>query len=85
MVSSHFMPTDQIVSLLIQERDKLNEAIEVLQGTKRRGRSAKNPIGLVSSEVSSNGNRGRKFTAAQRRAQAKRMKAYWAAKKKATK
>jgi hypothetical protein len=34
-----WMPTDQIVALLITERDKLNRAIEALQGpTKRRGR-----------------------------------------------
>jgi hypothetical protein len=32
------MPTEQILALLIQERDKLNRAIEALQGpTKRRG------------------------------------------------
>jgi hypothetical protein len=37
------MPTEQIVALLIAERDKLNRAIEVLQGpTKRRGRPPKN-------------------------------------------
>jgi hypothetical protein len=28
------MPTDHIVALLITERDKLNRAIEALQGTK---------------------------------------------------
>ena len=28
------MPTDHIVALLIAERDKLNNAIEALQGTK---------------------------------------------------
>jgi hypothetical protein len=28
------MPTDHIVALLIAERDKLNRAIEALQGTK---------------------------------------------------
>jgi hypothetical protein len=33
------MPTEQIVALLIAERDKLNRAIEALQGSiKRRGR-----------------------------------------------
>ena len=36
------MPTEHIVSLLIQERDKLNRAIEALQGPiKRRGRPPK--------------------------------------------
>jgi hypothetical protein len=39
-----WMPTDQILSLLLAERDKLNRAIEALQGpTKRRGRLPKNP------------------------------------------
>jgi hypothetical protein len=39
------MPTDQIVALLIAERDKLDRAIQALQdgGAKRRGRSPKNP------------------------------------------
>jgi hypothetical protein len=39
------MPTDQIVALLIAERDKLDRAIQILQdgGTKRRGRPPKNP------------------------------------------
>jgi hypothetical protein len=39
------MPTDQIVALLIAERDKLDRAIHVLQdgGAKRRGRPPKNP------------------------------------------
>jgi hypothetical protein len=38
------MPTEQILTLLIAERDKLNRAIEALQGpTKRRGRPPKNP------------------------------------------
>src|SRR5258706_4668044 len=39
------MPTDQIVALLIAERDRLDRAIHVLQGggAKRRGRPPKNP------------------------------------------
>jgi hypothetical protein len=78
------MPTDQILTLLVQERDKLNRATEVLQGTKRRGRPPKNPLAVpVAIE---NGNRKtRTFSAAQRKKQAARMKAYWAAKKKAEK
>ena len=82
------MPTDQILVLLIQERDKLNHAIEVLRGTKRRGRP---PRSIAA--VSSNGatptmpavkKSSRKFTAAQRKQQAERMKAYWAKKRKQT-
>jgi hypothetical protein len=38
------MPTEQILALLIAERDKLSRAIEALQGpTKRIGRPPKNP------------------------------------------
>jgi hypothetical protein len=78
------MPTEQILTLLLQERDKLNRAIEVLQGTKRRGRPPKNPLAVVAS--TENGNKKtRTFSAAQRKKQAARMKAYWAAKKKAEK
>jgi hypothetical protein len=37
------MPTEHILSLLIQERDRLNRAIEALQGpVRRRGRPPKN-------------------------------------------
>jgi len=74
------MPTEQILTLLIQERDKLNRAIEVLQGTKRRGRPPQNPLAVP--PVTENGHkRTRKFSVAQRKKQAARMKAYWAAKK----
>jgi len=34
VIRSRRMPTEHIVALLIQERDKLNRAIEALQGTK---------------------------------------------------
>jgi hypothetical protein len=76
------MLTDHIIALLIAERDKLNRAIEALGGTikKRRGRPPKNPIAAVVSAAPKR--KKRKFTAAQRKAQAARMKAYWAAKRK---
>jgi hypothetical protein len=67
------MPTDHIIALLIAERDKLNVAIEALQGSKRRGRPAGSPTPKRKKRV---------FTAAQRKQQANRMKAYWAAKNK---
>jgi hypothetical protein len=81
------MPTEHILALLVAERDKLNRAIEALQGpTPRRGRPAKNPLqvatALETAQPATNGRR--KFTAAQRKHQAERMKAYWAAKKKAS-
>jgi hypothetical protein len=80
------MPTEHIVALLIQERDKLNRAIEVLQGAKRRGRPPKNPLTITSNGAGRAGKKTtRKFSAAQRKKQAERMKAYWAAKKKTAK
>jgi hypothetical protein len=80
------MPTDHIVALLIAERDRLNRAIEVLQGpTKRRGRPPKNPLtaSVAPAAEAAPPRKKRTFTAAQRKEQAARMKKYWAAKKKA--
>ena len=82
------MLTEQIVGLLIAERDKLNKAIEALQGpTKRMGRPPKNALPTPTSQESAQPakKRHRKFTAAQRKQQAERMKAFWAAKKAASK
>jgi hypothetical protein len=82
------MPTEHIVALLIQERDKLNRAIEALQGPlKRRGRPPKNPLAAsvaVTAEPAP-AKKKRIFSAAQRKQQAAKMKAYWAAKKAAGK
>jgi hypothetical protein len=80
------MPTEHILALLIQERDKLNRAIELLQGTKRRGRPPKNlGAGMFHTPHSSQAvkpkKKARTFTPAQRKAQAARMRAYWAAKR----
>ena len=76
------MPTEHILALLIQERDKLNRAIEVLQGpVKRQGR----PAMSVSAAGAVTPKKKRTFSAAQRKKQAERMKAYWAAKRKAAK
>jgi len=75
------MPTEHIISLLIAERDKLNRAIDTLQGSaKRRGRPPKDhsPMGALEIPVP----KKKRRTAAQRKAQAERMKAYWAAKRK---
>jgi hypothetical protein len=88
------MPTESIIALLIAERDKLSRAIEALQGpTKRRGRPPKNPLLIATAptaapEPKSAGpapakRKGRRFTAAQRKAFGERMKKYWAAKRKA--
>ena len=73
------MPTEQILALLIQERDRLSRAIEALQGTvTRRGRPPKS-VSAISEEAP---RKKRKFTPAQRKKQAERMRAYWAAKRK---
>jgi hypothetical protein len=73
------MPTEHIVALLIAERDKLNRAIEVLQGSaKRRGRPPQNPLTAMAAPVK----KRKRQSAARRKAQAERMKAYWAAKRK---
>lgn len=78
-----------ILQLLIAEREKLDRAIAALggSGVKRRGR----PPGSKNAVVTANGaspapaRKKRVFTAAQRKQQAQRMKAFWAAKKKAAK
>ena len=76
------MPIDQILALLISERDKVNRAIEALQGSaKRRGRPAKDPFAAITPATTPAPKRKRR-SAAQRKAQAERMKAYWATKQK---
>jgi hypothetical protein len=84
------MLTEQILALLVAERDKLNRAIEALEGTtKRRGRPPKNPLAAASVAAASYAapaprkKRGRTFSVAQRKAAAERMRLRWAAKKKA--
>jgi hypothetical protein len=80
------MATDQILALLTAERDKLNRAIEALQGpTKKRGRPPKNPLlAALATRAAPKTRKGRKpMSAAQRKAQGLRMKAYWAKRKKA--
>jgi hypothetical protein len=81
--------TNEIVTALTAERDRLNAAIAALTGpTKRRGRPPKS-----ASHASMNGvttptpapvkKKTRVFSAAQRKKQADRMRKYWAAKKRA--
>jgi hypothetical protein len=86
------MPTEQIVSLLIAERDRLTRAIEALQGpTKRRGRPPKNPFAFVAgtapaaSAPAAREGRRRPRTAAQKKAQSERMRKYWAERRKQSK
>lgn len=76
------MPTDHILALLIAERDKLNRAIETLSGPiRRRGRPPKS-LATLSTDGAAPTPKRRPRTAAQRKAQAARMKLYWAARKK---
>ena len=73
------MQTEQILALLVAERDRLNRAIEALGGpAKRRGR----PPASATVEGGPKPKGRRTFTAAQRKAQAEKMRAYWAAKRK---
>ena len=72
------MPIDQIIALLTGERDRLTRALEALQGpTKRRGRPPKSAPSAAAPEK-----KRRRRTAAQRKAQAQRMRDFWAKKRK---
>ena len=76
------MPIDQILSLLIAERDKLNRVIEALQGpAKRMGRPPKNPMAASAAPKKRSPQKSAAQIARDKAASA-RMKAYWAAKRK---
>ena len=86
------MGIDHILALLVAERDKLNRAIAELGGTvtKRRGRPPKNPLAVPIAAANLAPpvpkTRGRKkMSAAQRKAQSLKMKAYWAKRRKQSK
>jgi len=74
------MPTEHIVALLLAEREKIDRAIEALQGPKRRGRPPKNPLAAVATAPATKKRKG--LSPAKRKAQSERMKAYWAKRKK---
>jgi hypothetical protein len=77
------MPSDHIVAMLVAERDRLSRAIEALQGpAKRRGRPPKSALASFAAPAPAKKKGRRTFTAAQRKAQALKMKAYWAKRKK---
>jgi hypothetical protein len=80
------MAIEQILSLLKAEHDRLSRAINALEGSaKRVGRAPRQLTSPKSDEAAppapAKKRKGR--TAAQRKAQAERMKAYWAKRKKA--
>ncbi len=73
------------LQLLIEERDRLNRAIEILGGTvpKRRGRP---PGSKNAPKAAKKAKRSRpKMSAAQKKKVSERMKKYWAARGKAAK
>lgn len=77
------MNTEQILALLISERDKLNRAIEALGvPLKRRGRPPKNPLAAVLAAPVETASKRNGLSPAKRKAQSERMKAYWAKRKK---
>jgi hypothetical protein len=72
------MPTDHILALLVDERDKLNRAIEALQGpTKKPAATA--------TELTATAPKKRHVSAAARRRMAEGQKKRWAAMKAASK
>ena len=83
------MATDHIVSLLIAERDKLDRAIEALQGTAATRKPVASAEAPASAPVTEEAaapkarKKRRPLTAAQRKAHKVRMQEYWAAKRKA--
>jgi len=78
------MPTEQILGILIAEREKLTRAIEALQGPiKRRGRPPKVAVNGVQAAPGFTERKRKPRTAAQRKAQSDKMKKYWAQRRKA--
>ena len=74
------MQTEQIVALLVAERNRLDAAIHALQGpTKRRGRPPATKVSAPAVSASSPNARKRKISAAGRRAMADAAKKRWAA------
>ena len=87
MLPSNLMPTDYIIALLIAERDKLNRAIEALQGAaKRPGRPLKSAVDVNPTAVTEGAApKKRHVSAAARKKMAAAQKKRWAALKANTK
>jgi hypothetical protein len=64
-------PISDILALLLDERDRLDKAIEVLRGTNGSGTGASHTGKVTQS-----------WSAAKRKAASERMRRYWAAKRK---
>ena len=69
-----------VLALLIEERDRLNEAIAVLGGPRRRGR----PTGAPK-KAAKKAAKGKEWSPAERQAASERMKKHWAKRKRAAK
>jgi hypothetical protein len=74
-----------VLEILIAERDRINRAIAVLQeGGSASAEPARRPVGRPKGSGKKAAKRGRRtFTEEARRAQSEKMKAYWAARRKA--
>lgn len=74
------MPNEQIVAILVAERDRLSRAIEALQGsTKRRGRQSEAETTPTKTQAKAAAGRKRKLSAAGREAIAEAARRRWAA------
>jgi hypothetical protein len=77
------MATEHILSLLVAERDKLNKAIAALGGATTPASSPKSPAPAAAAPAKKKRKR-KPLTAAQKKHQSERMKAFWAARRKKT-
>jgi|SRR5579862_3216068 len=79
MLLFRLMPISEILAALVAERDRLNRAIEALEGpARRRGRPPKNPSLVAGTAAQRASNHKRGMSSAARKAASQRMKAYWA-------
>jgi len=78
------MAREQIIAMLLAERDKIDRAIQALEGPKRRGRPPKSPLAASATMAEGEPRKRRTMSAANRKAQAERMRLYWANKRKAS-
>jgi hypothetical protein len=79
------MDTQRIVTEIDAEIARLHQVRALLiggVGAKRRGRPPKSPVTLNGATAQTPARKTRTFTAAQRKAQSQRLKAYWRNKRK---
>jgi hypothetical protein len=75
------MATEHILSLLLAEREKLNKAIEALGGVSKSVAAAPKAVEVAAAAAPKKRKRA-PLTAARKKAQSERMKAFWAARRK---